>query len=78
MGTNVILQNLLARRAKLQQAYDDLISQPESYSISGSVSATNRKLAELRAELASIDEAIAAASGGDVLHRRFPNYSDNC
>ena len=69
-----LLTNLYARRKKLQDEYDRMITQPESYNISGSVSATNRKLETLRKEIEVIDRQIAAAAGSDGIERSYPNY----
>ena len=71
------IRRLSARREKLQAAYDAAMAQPASYSISGSVSATNRKLETLRKEIDAIDAKIAMASGGDGIQRSYPNYSGN-
>ena len=69
-----LLTNLYARRKKLQDEYDRLILEPESYTIQGSVSATNRKLETLRKEIEAINRQIAMASGGDGIQRSYPNY----
>ena len=74
--SNTALKALIARRNKLQAAYDRLIDEPESYSISGSVSATNRKLETLRKEIEVIDRQIAAAAGGNGIQRAYPNYNN--
>lgn len=58
------MSRLLARRKKLQEAYDALVSEPASYGITGSVNATNQKLSDMRAELAALDNKIAALVGG--------------
>lgn len=71
-----LLTDLYARRKKLQDAYDALITEPESYSIQGSVSATNRKLETLRKEIEAINRQIAMASGGDGIQRSYPNYNN--
>ena len=59
------LKRLLARRKALQDEFDRLVAEPASFGITGSVNATNQKLADLRAELAALDARIAA-----VLHPR--------
>lgn len=71
-----LLTNLYARRKKLQDEYDRLILEPESYTIQGSVSATNRKLETLRKEIEAINRQIAMASGGDGIQRSYPNYNN--
>ena len=73
------IRRLSARREKLQAAYDAAMSQPASYSISGSVSATAQKLSELRAELDAIDAQLTAllgATGPGGLRRTYPTYVD--
>ena len=70
------IRKLAKRRGELQAAYDELVSQPASYSISGSVSATNQKLSELRAEIDAIDAKIGALSGGGGIRREYPNYNN--
>lgn len=52
------IKRMLERRARLKRAYDDLICEPASYGITGSVSATNRRLDELRTEISVLDEQI--------------------
>lgn len=71
-----LLTDLYARRKKLQDEYDRLILEPESYTIQGSVSATNRKLETLRKEIVAINRQIAMASGGDGIQRSYPNYNN--
>ena len=71
-----LLTDLYARRKKLQDEYDRLILEPESYTIQGSVSATNRKLETLRKEIEAINPQIAMASGGDGIQRSYPNYNN--
>lgn len=70
------LDNLIKRRKMLQDEYDRMITQPESYNISGSVSATNRKLETLRKEIEVIDRQIVAAAGGSGIQRSYPNYNN--
>ncbi len=72
--SNFRIKALLKRRAMLQAEYDRQISQPESYSITGSVSATNRKLDDLQKQIDKIDSQIAAEAGGDGIQRSYPNY----
>ena len=76
MSNTKAIQALLIRKKKLQDAYDNLITEPESYSIQGSVSATNRKLETLRKEIEAIDRQIAMARGGDGIQRSYPNYNN--
>ncbi len=71
----IALQRLLARRRSLQAAYDALIAEPQSYSIQGSVSATNQKMSDIRSELAAIDSQIAALMGSAGIRRSLPDYS---
>ena len=54
------IRKLLERRARLQRAYDDLMCEPASYGITGSVNAVNHKLKELRDEISVLDEQIKA------------------
>lgn len=58
------IKRLIERRKKLQASYDALINEPASYGITGSVNATNQKLSDMRAELAALDNKIAALVGG--------------
>ena len=71
------LEELKKRRAELLARYDALIKEPASYSVSGSVSATNQKLEELRKEIAAVEAQIASAMGlalpGGIV-RRWPDY----
>lgn len=59
------LKALLLRRKAMRAEYESLMSQPQSYGITGSVSATNQRLADLRSEIAAIDGQIS-----DLLHNR--------
>jgi len=71
------LDRLLKRRQMLQQQYDQLVAEPASYGITGSVSATNRSLKEIRDEIACIDDKIANfLETGTVagLHVKYPDY----
>ena len=63
MTQNQYILELLARRKALKERYDALLKEPQSYSISGSVSATNQTLAELRVEIAAIEQQLAQAVG---------------
>lgn len=58
------IKRLIERRKKLQASYDALINEPAAYGITGSVNATNQKLADLRLELAALDNRIAALING--------------
>ena len=71
-----ILTGLVKRRADLRAAYDAAAGDPESFSLSGAVSATSRKLADLRSEIASLDAEIAAflAGGRAGLTLSYPEY----
>ena len=63
MTENIVqkaMKRLIERRKKLQEAYDALVAEPASYGITGSVNATNQKLSDLRAEIAALDNKIAA------------------
>lgn len=68
------LERLLARRRKLADAYDALISDPASFGVTGAVSVTNRKLDELRAEMDALDRRIATIAGGGGITRCYPDY----
>lgn len=71
------IERLLKRREALQAAYDELIAQPASYGITGSVNAVNQKLSELRTEISVIDDRLSGlieptkVAGMSV---RWPNY----
>lgn len=76
-ATRSAIDKLLARRAAIQAEYDRLIAVPASYGITGSVSATNRGLRELRAELVAIDAKIAGLVSRTTvagLSPRWPDY----
>ena len=72
------VKKLMARRARLQKAYDDLVCEPASYGITGSVNATNRRLDELRNEISVLDEQIKAMiariGGLPGMEIRVPSY----
>ena len=74
------LDTLLARRKAMQEAYTRALEEPASYSINGSVSATNRSLEDIRQELAFIEREIAALCGvrQSGLRRQLPNYGGGC
>ena len=71
------INRLMERRERLQREYDELLAQPVSYGITGSVNAVNHGLKELREEIALIDDKIASmfdrtsVAGMSV---RWPNY----
>lgn len=54
------INHLMERREALQEQYDQLIAEPVSYGITGSVNATNRGLEEIRKEIVAIDAKISA------------------
>lgn len=70
------LEKLMQRKAALQKAYDELIAEPESFGITGAVNATNRKLEDIRKEIAAIDEKInAVVKGGWAgMSVKWPDY----
>ena len=72
------IKELRERRAALLAQYDAITKEPASYSVSGSVSATNRSLEDLRKEIAAIEGQLASALGmaepGGIV-RRWPDYS---
>ena len=73
----IILNKLMERREALQAQYDQLISEPASYGITGSVNASNRGLAELRQELVAIDAKITALLSRTTIAGmsvKWPNY----
>ena len=70
------LEKLMQRKNALQKAYDELIAEPESFGITGAVNATNRKLDDLRREIAAIDDKINAVVKGSWagMSVRWPDY----
>lgn len=67
----------MKRREAVQKAYDELINEPDSYGITGAVNVSNRKLKDLRDELASIDNKISSllnGSGIAGMSIKYPNY----
>ena len=71
------IQRLLKRREALQAQYDELVAEPASYGITGSVNATNRSLKELREEIAVIDDRLTGlieATKVAGMSVRWPNY----
>ena len=73
--TRQTVQRLIIRRRKLSEAYDALIAQPASYGITGSVSATNQRLEDIRKEIAVVDTQIRALmTRGGIIERSLPDY----
>ena len=72
--SNQAIRVLIQRRAKLQAEYDQLIGQPESYNINGSVSATNRKLDDLQTQIDNINQQLNQLMTGSGIKRSYPNY----
>lgn len=70
------IEKLLRRKAKLQEAYDQLILEPASYGITGSVSATNRSLTDIRTELVAIDKKISALITNNSVAGMSISYPD--
>lgn len=71
------IDHLMKRKQMLQEQYDQLIAEPASYGITGSVNATNRGLKEIRDEIAVIDDKIASLiEAGNVagMHVKYPDY----
>ena len=71
------IDRLMKRREAVQKAYDELINEPDSYGITGAVNVSNRKLKDLRDELASIDSKISSllnGSGIAGMSIKYPNY----
>jgi hypothetical protein len=70
------IDRLLKRREAIQKAYDELIAEPESYGVTGAVNVSNRKLEDLRKELASIDEKISSLINGSGIAGMTIKYPD--
>lgn len=71
------IDRLMKRREALQKAYDDLIAEPESYGITGAVNASNKRLDDLRKEIAAIDDKISGLLNGSGIAGwavKYPNY----
>lgn len=72
------IDRLLQRRQAIQEEYDRMVAEPASYGITGSVSATNRNLKDLREELVAIDEKLNSlvAGGGAIpgMSVKWPDY----
>jgi len=69
------IERIMARREELQRTYDAVMREPASYGISGSVNATNQRLADLRTEMASCDRQLRAVLGGGFpLTISLPDY----
>lgn len=71
------LKNLLVRRAELAKRIHAASLEPASFTIQGSVAATNRSLEELRRELGAIDAQIEQLLTGSSssIRRLYPNYN---
>ena len=71
------LQKLLARRAELAERIHAASLEPASFTIQGSVAATNRSLEELRKELGALDTQIEQLLTGisSSIRRLYPNYN---
>lgn len=54
------IDRLMTRRQTIQEAYDALLAEPESYGINGAVNVSNRSLKDLRDELVAIDDKLNA------------------
>jgi len=75
--TKKALNRLMQRKQALQEQYDNLIAEPASYGITGSVSATNRTLKEIRDEIVAIDDKITSLlSSNSVagMSVKWPDY----
>lgn len=71
------INNLIKRRNTLQAAYDELATQPQSYTIQGSVSETKQKMADLRREIDVLNAQISTLiNGGEGIRRVYPNYNN--
>jgi len=72
------INNLIRRRNILSAQYDQLMQEPDSYSITGAVSVTNRKMETLRKEIKACDDkiqALVASRGGlDGMTIKIPDY----
>lgn len=75
--TTPILARLMARRKTLQDALDEILSSPQSYSIQGSYSQTSQDADNLRREIAAIDSAIKClGASSSVISKAYPRYID--
>ena len=70
------INNLLKKRKKLQETADELSNMPASYGITGSVSVTNQKVADVEAQIETIDLQIRQLVSGDPsgINLSYPNY----
>lgn len=70
------IEALLKRRKALQAEADELLATPVSYGITGSVSVTNHKVDEIKAQISEIDLEIKQLVSGDPsgISLTYPNY----
>lgn len=72
------LAKMICRWRELKKQYNELLNEPASYSISGSVSATNRNLEDLQREMDSVMRKIKYIFGKKVngkIEVMTPDYS---
>lgn len=70
------IDRLLKRRKEIQEEYDRIVSEPESFGITGSVNATNRSPKELRDELVAIDDKLNALLTRNSVAGLCPKWPD--
>lgn len=70
------VSRLLEKRKRLEETATELATMPASYGITGSVSVTNRNIADIKAEIADIDMQIKQILSGEPtgLCLSYPNY----
>lgn len=70
------IDRLLKKRKRLEETADELANMPASYGITGSVSVTNRSIADVKAEITAIDLQIKQILSGDPagMSLTYPNY----
>ena len=70
------IENLLKRRKALQATADELAAMPASYGITGSVSVTNQKIDDVKAQIGEIDLQIKQLLTGEPtgISLSYPNY----
>lgn len=70
------LDKLLKKRSSLEEYAAELAKSPASYGITGSVSVTNQKVADVREEIATIDMQIKQLVAGEPagISLSYPNY----